>query len=529
MPPPIPRRAHLLRLHCTLEVTPTQTRHSQRLDSERVPLAHNQNATKEHSWHATTELHPRLNSYVATLAMTLRIDTRYALKEQADLIRLVQAIRSASGEDETDWLEWKSTLDFTDRAHRFAIAKAIIGMANRMPEIAERNCQGLSYIVIGVAPGVIRGVKRIDPAQLLDALLPYLGTDGPRWSHNYVQLENQDVLIIIVDPPNLGDKIHSLRKSFTPAYEGAIFVRRTGKTEPATPQDLTHLQERFARSRLDISLDIASSEALLWMDQQRKNEIVDRLACEHRDKLLSAVRIYEHRGESTPRHTAANHLLGSIGVTQESVMRMLEHRSPDEYREQINSWYTDWLAAARDEFIRWCIDNYPVVLQLRVSNLTRHNYRDLRIEVILPQSTAGCCDDLRDSVLPSVPAAFGRGTIANLLAPLPVAYPPGYLGIEYPETATWAEALDDGIRLVWDVGDIRPYETCEASDFYCIFHSGTPVPSLEPRWQSTATNIDGVCQGTVVLELSRDPIDLTAFEEQLRLQLVETRKTSETT
>ena len=467
----------------------------------------------------------RIHSSRAILVMTLRIDTRYAPKELADLVRLVQAIRSATSEDETDWLEWKSTLNFTDTKHKTSIAKIIIGMANRMPEIAERNCEGFSYIVIGAEPGATRGIKRIDPAQVLDALLPYLGTDGPRWSHHYVQVDGCDVLIIIVDPPKLGDKIHTLRKSFDSAYEGSVFVRRTGKTEPANPQDVTNLQERFAGGRLDVRLEIASSEPVPWVDDARKNNVVDRIAHEHRDRLLSAVQSHENRSQSRQRHTAANHLLGSIGVSRESVMRMLENRSPSEYSEQVNNWYVDWLPAAKDEFIRWCIDNCPVVLQLRVSNLTRRNYRDLRIEVILPHSAAGCCDDLRDSVLPSAPAAFGRGTISSLASPLPVAYPFGYPGLDYPEADIWAEELDVGVRLVWDVGVVRPYETCESTDFYCLFQLGTLAPRQELRWQSTATNIDDVCQGTVVLEVSGDPIDLAAFEEYLRLQLAETRQT----
>jgi hypothetical protein len=52
------------------------------------------------------------------------------------LRRLVAAIVDADEHDELDWVEWKSALDLTTKHGCFHIARAVLGMSNRMPERA---------------------------------------------------------------------------------------------------------------------------------------------------------------------------------------------------------------------------------------------------------------------------------------------------------------------------------------------------------------------------------------------------------
>ena len=91
---------------------------------------------------------------------------------------LAQEVHSGIVGSETDWLEWKSALDLTRAAARFEGSRQILGMANRVPGLARRNCGGYGYILVGVEPGAMPGTDRFDPAQLHDWIDPYIGATG---------------------------------------------------------------------------------------------------------------------------------------------------------------------------------------------------------------------------------------------------------------------------------------------------------------------------------------------------------------
>ena len=79
---------------------------------------------------------------------------------------------------ETDWIEWKSTLDLTRTPGRFEASRQILGMANRVPGLARQNCGGYGYILVGVEQGAMSGTDRLDPAQLHDGDQPLPRSDG---------------------------------------------------------------------------------------------------------------------------------------------------------------------------------------------------------------------------------------------------------------------------------------------------------------------------------------------------------------
>ena len=155
-------------------------------------------------------MHPRIASLLDTgeatkeASVALEIDVSRALVRPSDLRELVQAVRAASSEDETDWLEWKSRLDLSTTSGRFAVAKAIIGFANRTPQDAHRVAEGHAYLVVGAAPGQLPGVTPIESHVLEAGLARYLGHDGPRWTSHNVPVESVNVVVIDVHPPPAG-------------------------------------------------------------------------------------------------------------------------------------------------------------------------------------------------------------------------------------------------------------------------------------------------------------------------------------
>lgn len=183
--------------------------------------------------------------------MPIHLNTEESLKSEAQLVSLVEAVYKAEPEEEHEALEWKSGYqDVTDRAPSFAIAKAILGFANRDVRASKSNCEGEAYLIVGAEPGRIQGQKVPDSAELGQAIGRYTGPTAPAWRARQVQVRGQNVLIITVAPPSDGDRIALLRKSFQPkngslVNEGTVFVRKAGKTERATREDMDALQDRL--------------------------------------------------------------------------------------------------------------------------------------------------------------------------------------------------------------------------------------------------------------------------------------------
>jgi hypothetical protein len=101
------------------------------------------------------------------------IPTARPLRTHAELAQLVAAIVKASPTGETNWLEWKRTLDLSTKIAQGVIARTILGMANRTVATVMRSMGGCGYIVIGVEPGLVKGVTEVDPAQLVHTIQDY--------------------------------------------------------------------------------------------------------------------------------------------------------------------------------------------------------------------------------------------------------------------------------------------------------------------------------------------------------------------
>ena len=181
--------------------------------------------------------------------MTLKVNTSRAPRSYEELHALVRAVEGAAAEDENEWIEWKSDLDFSVKETYFTLARHIIGMSNRRVDEAARFVEGFGYLLVGVEPGNRCGIAPVDPADLRGGIAPYLGPLGPRWTARYDTIDGPQVLIIIVNPPQYGDPLHALYREFgnnkVGNYRlGEIFVRKLGSTERADPGDLDYLAER---------------------------------------------------------------------------------------------------------------------------------------------------------------------------------------------------------------------------------------------------------------------------------------------
>lgn len=127
------------------------------------------------------------------------IDTTRASRTEAELSAVISAIYTSSRtEQETNWLEWKSSHNLANAEGRFAVAKAILGFANRAVTQAKLACLGVAYMVVGVEPGAVAGFPPFDHAALGQKIKKY--ADGPRWTPHYIDFMGVTVLVIMREP-----------------------------------------------------------------------------------------------------------------------------------------------------------------------------------------------------------------------------------------------------------------------------------------------------------------------------------------
>jgi hypothetical protein len=227
--------------------------------------------------------------------MALSIDASRALRTPTELAALIAAVVAALPEDERDWLEWKKTLDLGDKGVQGAIARTILGMANRTVAAAIRAVGGFGYIVIGAEPGSVTGVVPIDSSVLGRGIQPFLGPNGPAWHPDYVSTGTATVLVVTVDPPRLGDRIRALDKETERPknVRGTVLIRRPGETAQANPDEIRAMEDRFiaptlASRRRERLEKIGDALGEMWEVVKDPNVAANRLTAP-RDRLRTLV------------------------------------------------------------------------------------------------------------------------------------------------------------------------------------------------------------------------------------------------
>jgi hypothetical protein len=80
------------------------------------------------------------------------------------------------------------------------VARAALGLSNRMPDTADKHLGGHGVVLVGLRGKQVLGAGEVDGAVLHDALQPYLGDSGPRWDYVYINHPDGLVLAVVVDP-----------------------------------------------------------------------------------------------------------------------------------------------------------------------------------------------------------------------------------------------------------------------------------------------------------------------------------------
>ncbi|WP_237570815.1 hypothetical protein [Mycolicibacterium lacusdiani] len=440
------------------------------------------------------------------------IDTTRAIRTDDELGRLVAAIHGSRPEvQETNWLEWKSSLDLNTAAGKFAVAKAALGFANRSVEDARLNCGGVAYMVVGVEPGAAAGIPAIDHADLTPGIKTYAVT--PRFTPRTIRFEGVEVLVVVVEPPEVGDPQHTLQKQYDKYHAGIVFHRGAARTAPAGPKEMEMLSRRLVqgtqRPELDLTLGYVAEPIIRFSVEQE--QLDDWMRRREKYVRANAGKLPEPP-PSTPRHHSSMDITRFAGL--DSMNLFGRYASPKD-AEEFDQRVADYLATVRsrllDHVLRQIVDDDDAnTVHFEVVNDTDDPVSGVQLMVrirkggVLVRTYPPSVRDLPE--LPKWPDPLD-GMLANTHAGLARAQVPGF----FPHAGSVVDK-GDIFEITWDVGDLRP---CERSgNFTLTVVAGMKAPEeISVEMIASAMDRRGIRRNSEQLTVTPEAWTLDDFFE----------------
>ncbi|MGH3976957.1 MAG: hypothetical protein ACRDS9_27105 [Pseudonocardiaceae bacterium] len=433
---------------------------------------------------------------------------------------------------EVDYLELKGALSFTERQDRkrsaVVVSRAILGMANRMPDLAEKHLGGAGVVFVGIDQSqTLVGAESVDAAVLRDLVEQYVGENGPTWDHQFINHADGLVLAVIVDAPKWGDRIHACRKDYSDdssrlaVRDGEVLVRVSGQTRPATSHDLANLERRRAKApHTGAQVSVAYAGAFDRTSRANVRDLVEGMVGSKADELIDGI------SAPLPRSPYSS----GIQEILEQTSSRPDRRSTKQFRAYVEQWQEECREAADDvatEFLRHTLRHGTFV----ICNESDRYLENVRVQVSFPPdvsvlmaSDTDYCDhggQFRPfQMLPDAPAKYGD------LKPYGLDYAGLLPGIKSPVVSKLpapsmdVEMTSAGCVVLWYVGDLPPRATVNADEEFAVFtdenlhihnhdateHDHQPMRSeIGGAWAVTARAVDHVFQGEVTVPCRQEP------------------------
>lgn len=438
------------------------------------------------------------------------IDMTRALRTDDELLRLVTAIHGSRPEvQETNWLEWKSSLDLNTPAGKFAVAKAVLGFANRSVDDARLNCGGVAYMVVGVEPGAVVGIPAIDHADLTPGIKTYAET--PRFTPRTIQFSGVEVLVVVVEPPEPGNPLHTLQKQYDKFHAGMVFHRGSARTAPAGPKEVEMLGRRLVQGmqlpELDLTLGCAA-EPLTRLSADREQR-VDWLR-----RHEGYVRAHGRKPPEPPPPSSTASGATLMQWTGLDSMKLFGRYASPEDAEEFDRRVADYLAKMRgrllDHVLREIVnDDDANTVHFRVRNHTDDPVSGVQLKVRIDKS--GVLVRTYSPVVKDLPPIPKWPDPLDQV--LPNAHIAGLVRTQIPDFFPHAGSVSDtgdAFEVTWDVGDLRPHEP--SRDFTLTVIAGTRAPEeISVEMATSAMDRRGTCTKTQQLTIDPDSWTLDDF------------------
>lgn len=469
------------------------------------------------------------------------LDTSQAPRGVLAAQRLVEAVAEQGDLAERHYLELKSKLDLSTKKDKEKIAKFILGAANRMPETAATAFEGYAAMLIGVSAGSIIGIPPVEMMDIAKVVQQYVGAAGPRWDVVWVPIEgsSNQILIVIVDPPQSGQPPFACRSNGESLASGRIYIRADGETREANADEFDLLIARGAASpklEVDFAVELLGDVSPVSLDA---DATVEEYITRQRTRLLDALPMKEQVPpveESTAPLSLTELSRGVRGFAALSsrfqhvssivdAMMIPEGRTEAAYRASIDSWEQRFRAAWVDAVPRIAASQLvPVVV--KVANRTMTFFRDVQVKLHLEGEVFAYdyvgprwAENMSDLDLPRPPRAWGPRQrdleISN------------YAGLQYAQSAIPGTYTPPSVSfrnggsvdLDFDIGELRPLGAYESEDEEFVLVVAEPaLTSIRGTWQLTARDHNEVFTGEIDVPVARSKNVTNAARDVLGLQ-----------
>lgn len=396
------------------------------------------------------------------------------------------------------WLEQKSEMNPLKSPGIGKIAKCILGMANRLPDVAIRAMGGRGLMVCGLSQGKRVGVPRTEDHELENALNPFLGGEGPLWTAHRLPAEQKDreVLIIVVDPPKDGDTIFACHKESEGVTNGGIYVRSKTQTRAVRGQEHNALIARLRAGSHKPDVDISVGLVTPLFAVEWGADLIDEYLSKAKASLLASV--------SATDAVPPIKFQASRGLTSRvlSAFEVEETRSPADFVSEVEEWVLSSRRAVGAVAKAYLARALPSAV-FRITNNSETYLRDIELKIHLEgEVESALYEDNRklrlSRCLPERPRKYGPYTVTphGLMAPVPMAGG-GSFGPRWQSGFRNSGSVD----AVFSDAALRPKSTITTADDDSVLFlpSGKEGDGVVGTWTLTADGINAVIQGSIEL------------------------------
>ena len=439
---------------------------------------------------------------------------------------------------ETNWVEWKGQVDLGEKRWQAQLSRQILGMANRDPEVAAKTAAGCGLVAVGVSPGELVGTIVYDSAMIEAWLTPYVGRfpDAPQWAPAYVEVDGKQVLILTIEPAEVGHRAWPCRKTYSPdprtgedpkmnLRDGAVYVRHQASTVEATGADHDMLSRRAAGTRRRISgisllvapscrvvsLDVTEDAVAAWADREREAMKPPPPAQPPKWSAPPGSSLEATALRVADLAEQANWALSKSGIL------VGETRTPEAYEAEVDAYI-----AKATKVLQWFVIKRAYERKLgRVALSVRNNTDDpihrLQVELLIDATgiLALAEADMPTVTLPKRPVMLGMAR-RSLFDPLAGFRVPDYGFASAAALRTMSRRVkidhENSERLTFDPIDLYAEETVDLEEFYLVANPAFAGATLTGQWSARASDVGGVIRET--LEIEVDP-EVWTIEELL--------------
>ena len=443
----------------------------------------------------------------------IELDTSQAPKGILTAQKLIEAVAKLSDLAERHYLELKSTLDLSAKADREKIAKFILGAANRMPEMAATAFEGYGVMIIGVAKDAITGIRPVEPLEISKTVEKFIGAAGPRWDLLWVPIEESEnqVLVVIVDPPGPGQGPFPCRASGGSLTNGRVYIRADGETREANAEELDLLVKRgmvIHQIDVDFGVELFGEIASVTSDEETTiNEYVETI----RDRLLAA--LPEEESRTHPGSSSIDEIISGLsgytgGLHEAShafkYLMEPEERTKQEYLDSIDRWEETLRTSWNTALAKVAASQLESTV-IRVTNRTNTFFHDVEVKLHLEGDIFAVdffgpkwLEEVSDLQLPHPPRKWGPTQRSIGLPYFPHLDQVNTPSSIHSYTPSITFKNKGSVLFNLDVGELRPKGTyvSEDEEVVLIVRDRT-LTSIHGSWELTARDHNDVYTGEI--------------------------------